>query len=98
MSCSKCGSACQGGLCKFCAREKSREGDWQDQLGGYDTSPEDNEVDELELRGQLLETAAEYERQRFEAEKAGNDVEADYCRRQKEQARIGFNSLRGGDA
>lgn len=96
MSCKQCGSACQGGLCKFCAREKSREGDWQDQLGAYDTT-QDEEIDELELRGQLLETAAEHERDRFEAKKQGRDAEAAFYRRQKEQARIGFNSLGGDD-
>lgn len=97
MSCKQCGSPCQGRLCQFCEFDQAHEGDWQDQLGDDDTS-EDEEIDELELRGELLERTAELEQQRFEAKKAGRNAEAAFYRRQKEQARIGFNSLRGGDS
>lgn len=55
-------------------------------------------TDILELRTRLLETAIEYERERYRAETAGDAQRAGYCQRQYEQALEGFNSIAGGDA
>jgi len=43
MTCNKCGSQCQGRLCKFCSLEESRDGTWNP---GTDTDNDTGDTDD----------------------------------------------------
>jgi hypothetical protein len=93
MPCQSCGEQYVSGLCQACARAKSRDGDIQDRLGGYDALTDGGPT----LTAELEDTASQHANDALAAMDARETEEAEYHARQFLQAIIGINQT-GGEA